>query len=300
MRVHRVGMVRLTDTAVDIASLLSVLFAVNIFCCASPATCRLMSALGGIALTRGSPSSKPEVWLRDVHDNICFRDDRGVQTDEGLGHHVKPTANKQVQTKPRSSVSKSVQTIAATGRDDKPGNADLAKGQREKVSVGPQHAASELPSESTALQFLQPCKGTSDDLIYVPCETCGTLIQMIVDTGAQVSVITEPLMRQLKLESKLDRSSSGVARGAGQARIIGKLLGIPVKIGAAAFVLDASVLTMEQPMLILGMDQMRRYRCIVDLERQVLVFGGSRGIDVAFLPAPPEDAPSLQDGCSLQ
>ena len=36
-------------------------------------------------------------------------------------------------------------------------------------------------------------------------------------------------------------------------------------------------------MLLLGLDQLRRFRCIIDLEQNVLVFGGAGGVQVPFL-----------------
>lgn len=38
------------------------------------------------------------------------------------------------------------------------------------------------------------------------------------------------------------------------------------------------------PYSILGLDQMRRFKCLVDLDRNVLIFGGRDGVSVEFLP----------------
>jgi len=70
----------------------------------------------------------------------------------------------------------------------------------------------------------------------------------------------------------------------GQARILGRLRGVPVRLGAVEFSMDFSVLGVGESMLLLGIDQMRRFKCIVDLERQRLTFGGAGGVDVPFLP----------------
>merc|ERR1712007_36690 len=48
---------------------------------------------------------------------------------------------------------------------------------------------------------------------------------------------------------------------------------------------------MQQPLLLLGLDQLRIYRCLVDLERNSLVFGGHGGVEVPFVIA--------SQGCSL-
>lgn len=121
---------------------------------------------------------------------------------------------------------------------------------------------------------------------HVACEMADRAVEMLVDTGAQSSVISMPLVRQLGLESRLDSSQQGIASGVGSARILGRLRAIPVKMGHVEFSLDFSVLGIDQPLLILGVDQMRRFRCVVDLDKQTLLFGGRDGVEVAFLPEP--------------
>jgi len=49
--------------------------------------------------------------------------------------------------------------------------------------------------------------------------------------------------------------------------------------------MDFMVLDAGDKLLLLGLDLMRRYKCIVDLERDVLIFGGHGGVEVTMLPA---------------
>jgi len=128
--------------------------------------------------------------------------------------------------------------------------------------------------------FAEPA---NDSMIHIACEIGESEVEILVDTGAQMSVISEPLASQLGLLSRLDRSRQGVANGVGQAKILGHVLDVPVKLGHVEFALNFSVLQMQQPLLILGVDQMRHYKCLVDLERSCLVFGGHGGVEVPFL-----------------
>ena len=52
---------------------------------------------------------------------------------------------------------------------------------------------------------------------------------------------------------------------------------------ARRFALDFSVLEVQDQLLLLGLDQLRRFRCIIDLEQNALVFGGAGGVQVPFL-----------------
>ena len=110
-------------------------------------------------------------------------------------------------------------------------------------------------------------------------------VDMMVDTGAQHSVISADLARALGILDRLDASEQGVAAGVGRARILGKLRGVAVTLDAGVeFALDFSVLDVQDQLLLLGLDQMRRFRCIVDLEKNCLIFGGAGGVNVPFLP----------------
>jgi len=133
---------------------------------------------------------------------------------------------------------------------------------------------------------------SNSGMLYVAAEIGESEVEMLVDTGAQMSVISEPLANQLGLLSHLDRSRQGIANGVGQAKIEGHVKDIPVRLGHVEFPLTFSVLQTQQPLLILGLDQMRRFNCLVDLQRSCLVFGGHGGVEVPFVESSGGISPS--------
>lgn len=137
----------------------------------------------------------------------------------------------------------------------------------------------------TSLPGPGPSEFMDDDLIHVACEIGGIAVEMMVDTGAQSSVISKSLAQRLNLMSMIDTSRQGVAVGVGSARILGQLHRIPVRIGLTEFNIDFTVLGVDEQLLMLGIDQMKRMKCILDLERRCIVFGGSGGVEVPFLPS---------------
>eukprot|EP00928_Gymnodinium_smaydae_P039520 TRINITY_DN26988_c1_g3_i1.p1 TRINITY_DN26988_c1_g3~~TRINITY_DN26988_c1_g3_i1.p1 ORF type:complete len:304 (-),score=41.97 TRINITY_DN26988_c1_g3_i1:212-1123(-) len=135
--------------------------------------------------------------------------------------------------------------------------------------------------------------------LYVSCIIGQHEVEMLVDTGAEMSVISESLARQLNLSDRVDRRYRGTAKGVGSAQIIGKVFDVPVQLGHVEFELNFSVLQLERCELILGLDLMRHFKCLVDLEKNSLVFGGAGGVAVPFLAsararAPPVSAALLQ------
>jgi DNA damage-inducible protein 1 len=125
---------------------------------------------------------------------------------------------------------------------------------------------------------------------------------MLVDTGAQTSVLSMPLVRQLGLS--FDRSLMGVAAGVGRARICGRVTNVVCSLGTGhvEFLMDFIVLDVSDQLVIIGLDQLRKYKCLVDMERELLIFGGAGGVEVQMLPAEHQhfDARSWNNsGCIL-
>ena len=126
--------------------------------------------------------------------------------------------------------------------------------------------------------------GVDGGMVLVECRFGdAAAVEMMVDSGAQHSVISAPLARRLGLMNRLDRSEQGVAAGVGRARIIGKLRSVAIYLKNVEFALDFSVLEIQDQLLLLGLDQLRRFKCIIDLEQNALVFGGAGGVQVPFL-----------------
>lgn len=112
----------------------------------------------------------------------------------------------------------------------------------------------------------------------------GVCVEMMVDSGAQSSVMSSSLARELGLERRIDRREVGIAMGVGRARIIGRIRGVVCTLGNVEFDMDFVVLDVPDKILLLGLDQLRRFKCVIDLEKEVLVFGGRDGVEVPMLP----------------
>lgn len=128
-------------------------------------------------------------------------------------------------------------------------------------------------------------------------------VEMLVDTGAQSSVLSVPLVNQLGLSNRLDRRHQGVAAGVGRARILGNIKNVVCTfgVGHVEFLMDFIVLDVTDPLVIIGLDQLRKYKCLIDVGREKLIFGGAGGVEVDMLPAHQShfDIRSLNGGCTV-
>lgn len=136
-------------------------------------------------------------------------------------------------------------------------------------------------------------------LLYVPCIINSRMVEMMVDSGSQTSVISSSMMRQLNLQNRLDTRYQGVAAGVGSASILGRIDNCPVLIGdGVEFKLYFLVIDVPHDMMILGIDQLRRFKCLISLEKNVLIFGGQGGLEVPFLPPDPNHA-DAREQCTI-
>ncbi|KAL7545035.1 hypothetical protein ACHAWF_008401 [Thalassiosira exigua] len=147
---------------------------------------------------------------------------------------------------------------------------------------------SSIPEILPPVQRNNPFSGgrVSTHMCLIPCTIGSITVEMLVDTGAQSSVLSMPLVRQLNLSNRLDRRYQGVAAGVGRARITGSIRNVVCAfgVGHVEFLMDFIALDVSDPLVILGLDQLRKYKCLVDMEKSVLIFGGAGGVEVEMLP----------------
>lgn len=122
-----------------------------------------------------------------------------------------------------------------------------------------------------------------EHMLFVTCEVEGRHIDMLVDSGACSSVIPLRLVRELGLGSHLNENIQGDVSGIGSSSIVGVLEDVACQIGHVEFKLFFLVLPTTDPWVILGLEQMKRFKCLIDLDSNNLTFGGKDGVSVPFL-----------------
>mmetsp|Transcript_352 Transcript_352/g.585 ORF Transcript_352/g.585 Transcript_352/m.585 type:complete len:227 (-) Transcript_352:230-910(-) len=145
-------------------------------------------------------------------------------------------------------------------------NYDSCESCYQKGSIGfrttqtQQPLASNLASPSPLSN--NPFTASSSHMATVLCAIGNISVEMLIDTGAQTSVLSMPIVRQLGLMNRLDRRYMGVAAGVGQARISGKISNVICSfgVGHVEFPMDFIVLDINNNLVILGLDQMRKYK----------------------------------------
>ncbi|KAM7348405.1 DNA damage inducible 1 homolog rngo [Cochliomyia hominivorax] len=120
-------------------------------------------------------------------------------------------------------------------------------------------------------------------MLYINCKVNGVPVKAFVDSGAQTTIMSSACAERCNVTHLIDTKWSGIAKGVGTQRIIGRIHMGKLQIEKDYLVSSFSVLE-QQPMdMLLGLDMLKRHQCNIDLQRNVLRIG-TTGTETPFLP----------------
>ncbi len=125
-------------------------------------------------------------------------------------------------------------------------------------------------------------------MLYVPLKVQNTEIQAFIDSGAQMTIMSESCARKCGVMRLLDTRFAGQAVGVGTAKILGKVHLAQITFGGTHFQCSFTVLedsTGDKNMeFLLGLDMLKRYQASIDLKsNQLHMWAGETCVSVSFL-----------------
>lgn len=145
-------------------------------------------------------------------------------------------------------------------------------------------------------------------MLYMNCLVNKKPLQVFVDSGAQMTVMSSVCADRLGLLHLVDDRFAGVAVGVGTGKILGKVHIVELEIGGYAFPCSITVMDSKEGLgdknmdCLFGLDMLKRHRCSIDLAKNVLRFtlghgggaGGETMMEAPFLHE--KDLPTSKGG----
>jgi len=120
-------------------------------------------------------------------------------------------------------------------------------------------------------------------MLYIDVVVNGQRLKAFVDSGAQMTIMSAACAERTGIMRLVDRRFQGMAVGVGSQKIIGRVHMYELQIGDDHLPTSFSILE-NQPMdMLLGLDMLKRHRCIIDLQENCLRIG-TTGSSTRFLP----------------
>jgi DNA damage-inducible protein 1 len=125
-------------------------------------------------------------------------------------------------------------------------------------------------------------------MLYIPAKVGNVDIKAFVDSGAQTTIMSPDCAQRCGIEHLIDKRYSGIARGVGSAKIVGRVHIANLIVGGQYLPCSFTVIEDQSLDFLLGLDMLKRHSASIDLAKNVLRIpaseAGQQDVEVSFLP----------------
>ena len=119
------------------------------------------------------------------------------------------------------------------------------------------------------------------NMLYIQGNINGNLVNIFIDTGAQMTIMSEKTVKKCGLGDLVDKKYKGTAVGVVSQKILGKIHYSEIDLNSVILPCSFTILKQKDIDIILGLDMLLSHRAEINLSKKIIKFGN---IEMEFLP----------------
>ncbi|XP_042352433.1 nuclear receptor-interacting protein 3-like [Plectropomus leopardus] len=114
-----------------------------------------------------------------------------------------------------------------------------------------------------------------EDFIFVPCKCLGQEVNVLIDTGCKLNLMSSLTVKRLGLKDLVEENKEETDGFPFQRKICidAHIRGLSLTIGQLRIMCSFAIVESNRPLMSLGNKTLMSLKCVIDTEKQMLVFG---------------------------
>uniref|UniRef100_A0A3Q1GAS5 Nuclear receptor interacting protein 3 n=1 Tax=Acanthochromis polyacanthus TaxID=80966 RepID=A0A3Q1GAS5_9TELE len=170
--------------------------------------------------------------------------------------------------------------------------AKLSRGRMNMCGVTPNSGGILLSCKN--LNSHEDEKEEEEDFIHVPCKCLGQELNVLIDTGCRLNLMSSLTVGRLGLKEYVEENKMETDGFPFQRKLCidGHIKELSLTIGQLRIMCSFAIVESNKPFLSLGSKTLKALKCVIDTDKQMLVFGTTMREQVQFAIKPLNESSS--------
>ncbi|XP_073328863.1 nuclear receptor-interacting protein 3-like [Pagrus major] len=164
--------------------------------------------------------------------------------------------------------------------------AKLSRGRMNMCGVTPNNG--DILLSCTHFSSNEDEEEEEDDFIYVPCKCLGREVNLLIDTGCKLNLMSSVTVERLGLKELVDENKMETEGFPFQRKLCidGHIKELSLTVGQLRIMCSFAIIESNRPLMSLGNKTLKKLKCVIDTEKKMLLFGTNVREQVQFIEKP--------------